>query len=69
MAPSDFILDFDRVRRLGFPEVVLAAGKDTAQVVAIVRQLSRENDVLVTRLSAAKTDPPFDETRENTPQS
>jgi NCAIR mutase (PurE)-related protein len=51
MAPSDFVLDFDRVRRLGFPEVVLAAGKDTAQVVAIVRQLSRENDVLVTRLS------------------
>jgi NCAIR mutase (PurE)-related protein len=51
MAPSDFILDFDRVRRLGFPEVVLASGKETAQVVAIVRQLSRENDVLVTRLS------------------
>jgi hypothetical protein len=51
MTPSDFVLDFDRVRRLGFPEVVLAAGKDTLQIVAIVRQLSRENDVLVTRLS------------------
>jgi len=48
---NDFILDFDRVRRLGFPEVVLAAGKEPAQIVAIARQLSRENDVLVTRLS------------------
>jgi NCAIR mutase (PurE)-related protein len=51
MPPPDFMLDFDRVRRLGFPEVVLAAGKDAAQIVAIVRQLARENDVLVTRLT------------------
>lgn len=50
MPSPDFTLDFDRVRRLGFPEVVLAAGKDAGQIVAIVRQLSRENDVLVTRL-------------------
>jgi NCAIR mutase (PurE)-related protein len=49
--PPDFMLDFDRVRRLGFPEVVLASGKETAQIVAIVRQLARENDVLVTRLT------------------
>src|SRR6185369_2743703 len=49
--PSDFMLDFDRVRRLGFPEVVLAAGKETGQIVAIIRQLARENDVLVTRLT------------------
>src|ERR1041385_8697217 len=51
MSPPDFILNFDRVRRLGFPEVVLAAGKDTDQIAAIVRQLARENDVLVTRLT------------------
>lgn len=51
MPPTDFTLDFDRVRRLGFPEVVLASGKEIAQIAAIVRQLARENDVLVTRLS------------------
>src|SRR5438477_11759363 len=51
MPTQDFMLDFDRVRRLGFPEVVLAAGKDTVQIAAIVRQLARENDVLVTRLT------------------
>lgn len=51
MPPTDFTLDFDRPRRLGFPEVVLASGKDALQIVAISRQLSREHDVLVTRLS------------------
>jgi hypothetical protein len=48
---SDFTLDFDRLRRLGFPEVVLGSGKEPAQIVEICRQLSREHDVLVTRLS------------------
>jgi NCAIR mutase (PurE)-related protein len=51
MPLSEFTLDFDRPRRLGFPEVVLATGKSPAQVVAICRQLAREHDVLVTRLS------------------
>jgi NCAIR mutase (PurE)-related protein len=48
---NDFTLDFDRPRRLGFPEVVLGAGKTAAQIVAICRQLAREHDVLVTRLT------------------
>jgi NCAIR mutase (PurE)-related protein len=51
MPSNDFTLDFDRPRRLGFPEVVLASGKDAGQIVAICRHLSREHDVLVTRLS------------------
>ena len=51
MPTPEFVLDFDRVRRLGFPEVVLASGKETDQIAAIVRQLARENDVLVTRLT------------------
>src|SRR5438477_47395 len=50
MAP-DFTLDFDRMRRVGFPEVVLAQGKTPLQIVEICRQLARAHDVLVTRLS------------------
>ncbi|MDT8274151.1 MAG: phosphoribosylaminoimidazole carboxylase, partial [Desulfomonilia bacterium] len=33
---EDFLLDLHRHRRLGFPEVVLAEGKTTEQVVTIV---------------------------------
>ncbi|HKD12757.1 MAG TPA: nickel pincer cofactor biosynthesis protein LarB [Thermoanaerobaculia bacterium] len=49
--PSDFTLDFDRMRRVGFPEVVLAQGKTTPQIAEICRQLARAHDVLVTRLT------------------
>ncbi|HKA37088.1 MAG TPA: nickel pincer cofactor biosynthesis protein LarB [Thermoanaerobaculia bacterium] len=48
--PQDFTLDFDRMRRVGFPEVVLAQGKTAAQIVDICRQLARAHDVLVTRV-------------------
>src|SRR5215467_14235002 len=48
---SDYTLDFDRLRRVGFPEVVLAEGKTPAQIAEICRQLSRAHDVLVTRLA------------------
>ena len=51
MPVPDYTLDFDRLRRVGFPEVVLAAGKSTPQIVEICRQLARAHDVLVTRLS------------------
>jgi len=47
---ADFTLDFDRLRRVGFPEVVLAEGKSPAQIAEICRQLARAHDVLVTRL-------------------
>jgi NCAIR mutase (PurE)-related protein len=46
----DYTLDFDRLRRVGFPEVVLAQGKTSAQIAEICRQLARAHDVLVTRL-------------------
>jgi NCAIR mutase (PurE)-related protein len=46
----DYTLDFDRLRRVGFPEVVLAEGKTAAQIAEICRQLARAHDVLVTRL-------------------
>jgi len=52
--PPDYTLDFDRMRRVGFPEVVLAEGKTATQIVEICRQLSRAHDVLVTRLSAER---------------
>src|SRR5215471_11415242 len=50
MRGPDYTLDLDRLRRVGFPEVVLAQGKSAAQIVEICRQLSRAHDVLVTRL-------------------
>ena len=51
MAAPDYTLDLDRLRRVGFPEVVLAQGKCTEQIVEICRQLARAHDVLVTRLT------------------
>jgi NCAIR mutase (PurE)-related protein len=53
-AMQDFTLDFDRMRRVGFPEVVLAQGKSALQIVEICRQLARAHDVLVTRLTPEK---------------
>jgi NCAIR mutase (PurE)-related protein len=50
MPTPDFTLDFDRLRRVGFPEVVLAPGKTPDQIAEICRQLARAHDVLVTRL-------------------
>ena len=52
MPSPDYTLDFDRLRRVGFPEVVLAAGKTALQIAEICRQLARAHDVLVTRLSS-----------------
>jgi NCAIR mutase (PurE)-related protein len=51
MRGPDYTLDLDRLRRVGFPEVVLAEGKSAAQIGEICRQLSRAHDVLVTRLT------------------
>lgn len=51
MRGPDYTLDLDRMRRVGFPEVVLAPGKSPAQIIEICRQLARAHDVLVTRLS------------------
>src|SRR5712691_4714428 len=50
MRGPDYTLDLDRLRRVGFPEVVLADGKSALQIAEICRQLSRAHDVLVTRL-------------------
>ena len=50
MRGADYTLDLDRLRRVGFPEVVLAQGKTTAQIAEICRQLAKAHDVLVTRL-------------------
>jgi hypothetical protein len=51
MRGADYTLDLDRLRRVGFPEVVLAQGKTTVQIAEICRQLARAHDVLVTRLT------------------
>ncbi len=51
MQGQDYTLDFDRLRRVGFPEIVLAEGKSPEQVAEICRQLCRAHDVLVTRLT------------------
>lgn len=54
MPGPDYTLDFDRLRRVGFPEIVLAEGKTPEQVEEICRQLARAHDVLVTRLTAER---------------
>lgn len=51
MQGADYTLDFDRLRRVGFPEIVLAEGKTPVQVAEICTQLARAHDVLVTRLT------------------
>jgi NCAIR mutase (PurE)-related protein len=51
MRGPDYTLDLDRMRRVGFPEVVLAQGKSTEQISEICRQLAKAHDVLVTRLT------------------
>ncbi|HEY4231062.1 MAG TPA: nickel pincer cofactor biosynthesis protein LarB [Thermoanaerobaculia bacterium] len=56
MRGQDYTLDLDRLRRVGFPEVVLAQGKSAEQIVEICRQLSKAHDVLVTRLTPAAWD-------------
>jgi NCAIR mutase (PurE)-related protein len=56
MPGPDYTLDFDRLRRVGFPEIVLAEGKTPEQVVEISRQLARAHDVLVTRLTPERWD-------------
>jgi NCAIR mutase (PurE)-related protein len=46
-------VDHDRVRRRGYPETILAAGKTHAEILAIARSLVRSgaSNVLVTRAS------------------
>jgi hypothetical protein len=49
------VVDHDRPRRCGFPEVVLCAGKQSEQVVAIAREVfARSRRVLLTRCDAAQ---------------
>lgn len=47
-------VDHDRVRRRGYPETILAAGKTSAEVLAIARSLARSgaSNVLVTRATS-----------------
>jgi NCAIR mutase (PurE)-related protein len=46
-------VDLDRVRRRGYPEAILAAGKTSAEILTIARSLVRSgaSNVLVTRAS------------------
>ncbi len=55
---SEFaVLDHDRARRYGYPEVVLAQGKTAAQVVAISAKLfARSGRVLITRADESTRD-------------
>ena len=49
------MVDVDRARRCGFPEVVFGEGKAAATIAAIAQQLlDRGQSVLVTRVDAAK---------------
>jgi NCAIR mutase (PurE)-related protein len=49
------MVDVDRARRCGFPEVIFGEGKSAATIAAIAQQLlDRGQSVLVTRIEAAK---------------
>ena len=49
------MVDVDRARRCGFPEVVFGEGKSAATIAAIAQQLlDRGQSVLATRIDAAK---------------
>ncbi len=53
---EEFMLDMHRQERLGFPEVVLAEGKTTEQVLAIVeRMLSISSPILISNVSETQT--------------
>jgi NCAIR mutase (PurE)-related protein len=53
---EEFMLDMHRQERLGFPEVVLAEGKSTEQVLDIVeRMLSSSSPVLISNVSETQT--------------
>jgi NCAIR mutase (PurE)-related protein len=53
---EEFMLDMHRQERLGFPEVVLAEGKSTKQVLDIVeKMLSSSSPVLISNVSETQT--------------
>jgi len=53
-APAAMV-DVDRARRCGFPEVIFGEGKSAATIAAIAQQLlDRGQSVLITRVDAAK---------------
>jgi pyridinium-3,5-biscarboxylic acid mononucleotide synthase len=48
---ASLMLDLDRKRRCGYPEVIYGQGKSTETIkMAITRLLERENEILVTRV-------------------
>jgi pyridinium-3,5-biscarboxylic acid mononucleotide synthase len=55
---EEFMLDMHRQERLGFPEVVLAEGKSTEQVLDIVeRMLKRSSPILISNILETQTSP------------
>ncbi len=54
---GEAVIDLDRRRRCGFPEVVYGEGKSTATLTKIFQRLLRENiPVLATRIAADKAE-------------
>jgi NCAIR mutase (PurE)-related protein len=50
-------VDHHRKKRQGFPEVIYGEGKTDVQILSIIKAIrSKENDVLVTRISKDKAD-------------
>ncbi len=55
---GDAMLDLDRQRRCGYPEVIFAPGKSVETLIRIVTELiARGQDVLVTRLETPQAEP------------
>jgi len=55
--PEPFMLDLDRARRCGFPEVVFGEGKCVDTLTAIFKQMLVDNtEILATRIAGEKSD-------------
>ncbi len=51
----NYKIDYDRVNRIGFPEVVYGASKDVATIINIIREMkSKHGKVLITKLQNSK---------------
>lgn len=54
---TNFNIDHDRERRLGFPEVLYGASKSTKDIIGILKDfISKDKNVLITKLQKEKAD-------------
>lgn len=51
----NYKIDYDRVNRIGFPEVIYGASKDISTLISIIKEISSKHEkVLITKLQKSK---------------